>query len=32
VKTFLGTACTEARHLKRVAMIDALDGAEAGSR
>ncbi len=32
VKTFLATACTEERHLKRVAKIDALDGAGAGAR
>ena len=29
VKTFLETACTEERHLRRVAKIDALDRAEA---
>ncbi len=29
VQTFLSTACTEERHLRRVAKIDALDGAAA---
>lgn len=32
VKTFLSTGCTEERHLKRVAKIDALDGAGARVR
>ena len=32
VKTFLATACTEERHRRRVAKIDALDGAGAEAR